>query len=100
MSEGQPRRGEQQDVANKMQHYRFFCTFFQKNNYIYTKHIRRTIMPKAAVAKTQVKPKATAKPKRLSKCGKMLLKYPNGIGGKIIDMKAVLREYDTPWWYT
>jgi hypothetical protein len=54
-------------------------------------------MPKAVV-KEQVKIKA--KPKRLSKYGEWRLKHPEGLRGEILDMKAVLREYDTPWWYT
>ena len=40
------------------------------------------------------------KPKRLSKCGEWRRKHPEGIGLIIHDMKAVLREYDTPWWET
>jgi hypothetical protein len=54
-------------------------------------------MPKATV-KEHIKPKT--KPKRLSKCGEWMIKHPNGIEGVTYDLKAVLREYDTPWWYT
>jgi len=32
-----------------------------------------------------------AKPKKLSKAGKWRLKNPNGLGGRILDMKAVMR---------
>jgi len=49
-------------------------------------------MPKAAK-------KEQAKPKKLSKIAKWWLKHPEGSGLIIHDMKAVLREYDTPWWY-
>ena len=53
-------------------------------------------MPKEA-KKEQVKLKA--KPKKLSKIAKWWLKHPEGSGLIIHDMKAVLRQYDTPWWY-
>ena len=55
-------------------------------------------MPKAA-KKEQVKSKAEARPKKLSKAALWWQKHPNGIGLVIHDMKAVLRQYDTPWWY-
>jgi len=32
-----------------------------------------------------------AKPKRLSKAGEWLKAHPNGLGGRILDMKAVMR---------
>jgi len=50
------------------------------------------------VAKKKVKSKAEARPKRLSKSALWRQKHPKGIGLIIHDMKAVLREYDTPWW--
>jgi len=31
------------------------------------------------------------KPKKLSKAGEWRLKHPNGLGGRILDMKAVMR---------
>jgi len=33
----------------------------------------------------------TAKPKKLSKAGEWRLKHPNGLGGRILDMRAVMR---------
>ncbi|MDR0517681.1 MAG: hypothetical protein LBH25_11615 [Fibromonadaceae bacterium] len=54
-------------------------------------------MPKAAI-KEQVKSKA--KSKRLSKAAIWVQNHPNGLGGKPLDMKIMLREYDTPWWET
>jgi hypothetical protein len=35
--------------------------------------------------------KTVEKPKRLSKAGEWRLKHPNGLGGRILDMKAVMR---------
>ncbi|MDR2732420.1 MAG: hypothetical protein LBB36_04295 [Fibromonadaceae bacterium] len=57
-------------------------------------------MPEAAVSEEQAKAEARAEPKRLSKYGEWRRKHPNGEGLIIHDMKAVLREYDTPWWET
>jgi hypothetical protein len=74
----------------------FFLPFFLKY-LLYLHKAQESFMPKAT-AKEQVKSKA--KPKKLSKCGEWMLKHPNGGGLIIHDMKAVLREYDTPWWYT
>ena len=34
---------------------------------------------------------AIAQPKRLSKAGEWRLKHPKGLGGRILDMKAVMR---------
>ncbi|MCL2282131.1 MAG: hypothetical protein FWC26_02315 [Fibromonadales bacterium] len=34
---------------------------------------------------------SASKPKRLSKAGKWLKAHPNGLGGRILDMKAVMR---------
>jgi len=53
-----------------------------------------------ATKNKQAKPKVEAKPKKLSKAALWRQKHPNGIGLIIHDMKAVLRQYDTPWWYT
>ena len=55
-------------------------------------------MPRTVVAKTQVKAEVRAEPKRLSKYGEWRRKHPNGVGGTPLDMKIMLREYDTPWW--
>jgi len=56
-------------------------------------------MPRVA-KKEQTEPKAEVRPKKLSKYALWRQKHPNGIGLIIHDMKAVLRQYDTPWWYT
>ena len=42
---------------------------------------------KKAIAKKTANPK----PKRLSKAGEWRLKHPNGLGGRILDMRAVMR---------
>ena len=34
---------------------------------------------------------AIAQPKRLSKAGEWLKKHPKGLGGRILDMRAVMR---------
>jgi len=39
------------------------------------------------------------RPKKLSKSALWRQKHPDGVGLIIHDMKAVLREYDTPWWF-
>ena len=57
-------------------------------------------MPEAAVSEEQAKAEARAEPKRLSKYGEWRRKHPNGLGGAPLDMKIMLREYDTPWWET
>jgi hypothetical protein len=41
--------------------------------------------------KTSSKIASAAKPKKLSKAGEWRLKHPNGLGGRILDMKAVMR---------
>jgi hypothetical protein len=79
-----------------MKVFRFFYPFFRNICYIYTEY-RRMAMPKAAI-KEQAKSKA--KPKRLSKAAIWVQNHPNGLGGKPLDMKIMLREYDTPWWET
>jgi len=43
-------------------------------------------MPKIAVKKQD-----NSKPKKLSKCAKWWQKHPEGMGLKILDMRAVLR---------
>jgi hypothetical protein len=42
-------------------------------------------------AKERVKSKAKVEHKKLSKAGVWRLKHPNGLGGRILDMKAVMR---------
>ena len=39
----------------------------------------------------KVAAKAAEKPRRLSKAGEWRLKHPNGLGGRILDMRAVMR---------
>ena len=44
-------------------------------------------MNKTATNKTTT----TAKPKKLSKAGEWLRTHPKGLGGRILDMRAVMR---------
>ena len=42
-------------------------------------------------AKPMTKKASTAKPQRLSKAGEWLRDNPKGLGGRILDMRAVMR---------
>jgi hypothetical protein len=43
------------------------------------------------VKNTSGKIALAAKPKKLSKAGVWRLKHPNGLGGRILDMRAVMK---------
>ena len=64
---------------------RLFC--FSQMFVLYIIQTLKEICMQKSTGKKQV----SSKPKKLSKCAKWWQKHPEGIGLKILDMRAVLR---------